>query len=383
MSDTAVIESPPPSVLQIVPLLAGGGVARATLDVAHAHVAARGRMAIASAGGSMLGELARLRVPHIEVPADRDSLWTAFTNAGRLRKTLDEHEVRIVHARSRATAWTAGRLARRTGRKLVVTAHWPLMGETLAARWMESVVGVADAAVAVSHHVAASIRSRFPEIGDRLQVIPSGVNLDRFNPAGIRAERLIRLAQAWRLPDDKRVILHPARMDEDRGQTTLAEALARLSRRDVFCLFLGAGEKPSAFEAQLKAKIESLNLHGMAQIAPYCDDMPAAYMLADVVAATSAKAQGFSRIAVEAQAMGRPALVDEQGGGAEAILPNRTGWTAASGDAVRLAEALEIALALDGDERVKLARLADEHVRAHFTVEAMQQKTLTLHRSLA
>ena len=119
------------------------------------------------------------------------------------------------------------------------------------------------------------------------------------------------------------------------------------------------------------------------QIGPYVDDMPAAYMLADVVVATGGSRQGFSRTLVEAQAMGRPVVAEDGGGAAEAVRPGVTGWLAPAGDAAALAEALQSALSLSTERRAELARAAQEHVRSRYSLAQSNRRLLQLYERLS
>src|SRR5262249_41387633 len=154
-----------------------------------------------------------------------------------------------------------------------------------------------------------------------------------------------------RVPDGAHLILCPARFDEDRGQKILIQAVKKLARDDVFCLLLGSVGAPTPFERVLERAIVAAELHGRMQIGPYVDDMPAAYMLADVVVAMGGAREGFSRTLVEAQAMGRPVVTEDGGGAAEAVLPGVTGWLAPTSDPAALAEALQHALSLTTERR--------------------------------
>jgi len=370
-----------PSVLQIVPMLAGGGIARAAVDTAAALVSAGGRAVIASPGGPMLGELRRLKVIHVELPPERDSLPQAWATARRLREALTTHGIDIVHARSRAAAWAARRLARSANLKFVATAHWPVRGERWAARRMEAAQAQADAVIAVSDFVAGNLKASHSAGDGRIVTIRGGINLDRFNPATVRAERLIKLAAQWRLPDDRRIVLFPARLDGERGQTRLIDAIKDLGRRDIYCLLLGAQSTPDPFEDELKRRIEARNLGGIVGLAPFCDDMPAAYMLSDVVV-VGGQGQGFSRTLVEAQAMSRPVVCDAGSGAEEGMVPGETGWAAAPGVPAELARALNRALELTADEREVLSHRAQQHVRERFSVALMCRQTLALYARL-
>lgn len=374
---------PAPTLLQIVPTLAGGGLARATLDAAQAVIAAGGSAIVASPGGSMVSDLLRLRASHLELPDSGHALWGRLTLPGKLASSLREAKVDVVQARSPATAWAARALARRLRIRWIATLHRPFIARDLAGRFVERRQARADAVIAVSEHVARDALQRFPTLENRLETIPPGVNFDRFDPAIVRADRLIRLAGELRVPDGAHLVLCPARFGEDNGQKILIEAIRRLEREDVFCLLLGSTGQPMPFEKELEGAIVKAGMQGRVQIGPYVDDMPAAYMLADVVVATGGARQGFSRTLVEAQAMGRPVVAEDGGGAAEAIRPGITGWLAPQGDPAALAEALQTALSLSTERRAELARAAQEHVRGHFSLAQSNQQLLALYHRLA
>lgn len=374
---------PAPNLLQIVPSLAGGGIARATLDTAQAVIAAGGSAVVASSGGNMVPDLLRLRATHLELPPGQGRLRARLTLPRRLAASLRRTDIDIVQARSPATAWIAGALARRLGAKSVAIVHRPVDATGMFDRLIENRLVRMDALVAVSEHVARSLRERLPAASDRVSVIAPGINLDRFDPALVRADRVIKLARELRVPDGQHVVLYPARFDEDRGQKLLIEAIRRLRRDDVFCLLLGSTGTPTVFEKELEEEIARATLLGHVQIGPYVDDMPAAYMLADVVVAMGGPHQGFSRTLVEAQAMGRPVVAENGGGAAEALVPSVTGWLAAAGDAQALTEALTAALALSAESRAELARTAQELVRSRYDLAQSNRALLSLFERLA
>jgi glycosyltransferase involved in cell wall biosynthesis len=301
----------------------------------------------------------------------------------KLATSLKEARVSLVQARSPATSWVARALARRLTIKWIATLHRPFLADGIGERFIERRQARADAVIAVSEHVARDALQRFPTLEDRLHTIVPGINLNRFDPAIVRADRLIRLAGELRVPDGSHLILCPARFDEDRGQKILIEAVKRLARHDVFCLLLGATGAPTPFEKELEHAIEAAELHGRMQIGPYVEDMPAAYMLADVVVATGGARQGFSRALVEAQAMGRPVVAEDGGGAAETVVAGVTGWLAPAGDAAALAEALQSALSLTVERRAELARAAQEQVRARYGLAEANRQLIQLYERMA
>jgi glycosyltransferase involved in cell wall biosynthesis len=372
-----------PTLLQIVPTLAGGGIARATLDAAQAVISAGGAAIVASPGGTLVPDLLRLRATHLELPSHRHALWAGLTLPRKLATSLRDASVSVIQARSPTTGWLAHGLARRLGVRWVATLHGPFVETGLTGRLVERRQLGADALIAVSDYVARDALTRFPQLDGRLETMLPGVNFDRFDPALVRADRLIRLANTLRVPDGNPIILCANRFDEDNGQAILIEAIKQLEQADVFCLLLGSQGTPTAFERELERRIEAAELQGRVKIGPYVDDMPAAYMLADVVVATGGARLGFSRTLIEAQAMGRPVVAEDGGGAAEAVVPGVTGWLAGAGDPAALAEALRLALSLSSERRAELARRAQEYARNRYQLAQSNQQLLQLYERMS
>jgi glycosyltransferase involved in cell wall biosynthesis len=331
----------------------------------------------------MVPDLLRLRASHLELPPFDHPVRLRYTLPRRLAATLRDLDVTVIQAVSPATALVARQVARRLELRWIATLYRPFSTKGLMARLIERRQAYADALIAVSDHVARDALAHFPDLGERLHTIPPGINFDRFDPALVRADRVIRLAGELRVPDGSHLVLCPTRFVEDGGQKILIEAIKKLARSDVFCLLLGSSGAPTSFERELEHAIERAELQGRVQIGPYVEDMPAAYMLADVVVATGGANRGFSRTLVEAQAMGRPVVAEDAGGAAEAVLPDVTGWPSATGDAAALAAAISQAISLSVERRAELARAAQDHVRGRFALKSANRQLVQLYERLS
>jgi glycosyltransferase involved in cell wall biosynthesis len=367
---------PPPHLLQIVPSLDGGSLARATLDAAQAAIAAGGSATVASGGGRLVPELLRLHARHIDLAQERNPIWARLSQPARLVAGLRDVEVGIVMARTPATVWIGRAAARRLNVKCIGMLHRPFIATSSLDRFVERRQARADALVAVSAHVAHDAAAHMPAVADRIETIAPGINADRFNPASVRAERVIKLAAELRVPDDCHIVLCAARNEP--GRLTLIQAMRALKRDDVFCLMVGADAAPSAFERELEQAIVQAGLAGRVQLAPYLEDMPAAYMLADLVIATGGARRGYSRTLIEAQAMGRPVIAEDGGGAAEPVLPGITGWLSPPADPATLAAAIDRALALSDAQRAELARAAQANVREHYALADSNARLIAL-----
>lgn len=375
-------EGRPPSVLQVVPALVSGGVERGTVEVAAALAAAGWRSYVASAGGKMVHEITRHGGRHITLPLASKNPVVIRRNVGRLARVIEEFEVDIVHARSRAPAWSAWAAARRTGRHFVTTFHNAYGSGTRLRRWYNSVMGRGELVIAISQFVAEHAAATYGLAPERLRIIERGVDLQRFDPQRVSPERIIRLAREWRLPDDQPVVMLPGRLTRWKGQLDLIAAIEGLGRANLRCLLVGSDDGRGSFRREVEQEIVRRNLDGIVCCVPDCSDMPAALMLADVVVSASNRPEGFGRVVVEAQAMGRPVVATDHGGARETVLHGETGWLVPPGDPPALARAIAEALALAPPERQALASRAIAHARVNFSTERMCARTLAVYEEI-
>jgi glycosyltransferase involved in cell wall biosynthesis len=374
-------EGRPPAVLQVVPSLVSGGVERGAVDVAAALVAAGWTSCVASAGGPMEREILRAGARHLTLPLASKNPLVMRSNARQLAAIIARLGIDVVHARSRAPAWSAWAAARATGRHFVTTFHNAYDRRLPLKHRYNSVMARGARVIAISDFVAEHVAKTYGVGSDRLRTIPRGVDLVRFDPARIGAERIARLAREWRLPDGAPVVMLPGRLTRWKGGLDLIGAAAWLGRSDLFWVLVGA-EQRRGFRRELEAAIERHGLSGQFRIVDSCRDMPAAYMLTDVVVSASTDPEGFGRVIVEAQAMGRPVVATDHGGARETIAPGVTGWLVPPGDRAALAGAIGEALALAPEQRVELARQARRHVAARFSRETMCARTIAVYEEL-
>jgi glycosyltransferase involved in cell wall biosynthesis len=381
-SDVSNTRTRPPAVLQVLPRLVSGGVERGTVEVASALVAAGWTAWVASEGGPMTRELQKAGARHVELPLASKNPFVMHRNVARLEELVRRSSIDIVHARSRAPAWSATAAARRSGAHFVTTFHNVYGAGNRLRVWYNSVMGRGERVIAISDFVARNAVELYGVEPSRVRTIHRGVDISRFDPSRVAAERLVALSTAWRLPDGVPVVMLPGRLTRWKGQLDLLAALALLGRRDLRCLLVGGDEGHGGFRREVEAETKRLGLGGVVALVDHCADMPAAYMLADVVVSASNRPEGFGRVAVEAQAMGRPVIATDHGGSRETIVPRETGWLVPPGDGAALAAALSEALALDEAARAGLAERAMAHVRRRFTTERMCAATLAVYEEI-
>ena len=374
-------ETRPPAVLQVIPSLVSGGVERGTIEVAAALAAAGWTAYVASAGGPMERELVRAGVEHIKLPLASKNPLVMRRNTRALIDIIRRCRIDIVHARSRAPAWSAWKAAKKTRRRFVTTFHNAYDESGPFKHWYNSVMGRGERVIAISDFVATYAASRYGVGPDRLRTIPRGVDLNLFDPNGVKGDRVADLAAQWRVPDGAPVVMLPGRLTRWKGGLELIDAIAKLGRDDVCCLLVGA-EQRHGFRKQLEAAIEKHGLGCRFRIVEDCRDMPAAYVLADVVVSASTDPEGFGRTIIEAQAMGRPVIATDHGGARETVVAGSTGWLVPPSDSGALAAAIGEALKLDPAERIAFGRRARAHIAAGFTREAMCARTIDIYEEL-
>jgi glycosyltransferase involved in cell wall biosynthesis len=370
------------TILQVLPALGTGGAERGCVDVAAAIEAAGGKALVASAGGAMLRDLARAGAEHVALPLAGKNPVTIWRNIRRLEALIRDRGVDLVHARSRAPAWSAHAACRRRGIPFVTTVHAPYNQHSAAKRLYNAIMGRGDRVIAISDYVARYIVDSYGTDPARIRTIPRGVDLRQFAIAAVSAERMIKLARAWRVPDDRPVVLMPGRLTRWKGQTVVIDALARLGRQDLCCLIVGSDQGRSGYRRELLDRIAAKGLNGVVQLVDHCDDMPAAYMLSDVVVHASTDPEGFGRVVVEAMALGRPVIATNIGAPPELVAEGETGWLVPPNDPDALAAAIDHALSLTPEERGWMADRAIATVAAHYTKEAMTGSTLAVYREL-
>jgi glycosyltransferase involved in cell wall biosynthesis len=368
------------TVLQVLPRLVMGGVERGTVDIAAALIASGWSAVVASEGGPMVRELDRIGAAHFILPLASKNPFVIRANIDRLATLIARVDADIVHARSRAPAWSARFAAQRSRRHFVTTFHSAYSHGSMLKRRYNAVMAAGERVIAISQFVAAHVASVYSVPSDRLRTIPRGVDVTRFDPDAVSPERMVRLMRSWRLPDGVPTVLLPGRLTRWKGQLVFIEAMARLQRPNVHAIILGAGD--ARYRRELETAVAASGGGATFRFIEDCADMAAAYMIADVVVSASTEPEGFGRVAVEAQAMGRPVIATAHGGAQETILPGETGWLVPPGDAPALAVALAEALDQDPATRLGMSHREIAHVRAHFTSSLMAARTLAVYGEL-
>ena len=368
-----------PVVLQVLPSLVTGGVERGTVEIAQAIAEAGATALVASAGGPLVHSIERAGGIHVTLPLTAKSPFGIWRNAWALEALIRERKVSLIHARSRAPAWSAWLACQRTGVPLVTTYHGTYGEELPFKRPYNSVMARGRIVIAASHFIAGLVTARHGVDPARIRVIPRGVDLAVFDPAAVSGSRIAKLAAEWRLPDSVRTVVLPGRLTAWKGHAVLLEALARLRRSDVIGVLVGPHQGRHHYAEELQRQATRLGTGERVRLVGQCDDMPAALALSDVVVHASTEAEAFGRVVIEAQAMGRPVIASDLGGPVETVRHGETGWRVPAGDPGALAAAIGMALDLDPADRDALAQRARASVP---TVRSMQDATLSVYETV-
>lgn len=313
------------TILQVLPALERGGVERGTVQVDNALVAAGHKSIVVSNGGKLVAEL---KGSHLQLPMHTKNPIKILFNAHVLKYIIKENDIDIVHARSRAPAWSALIAARATKTKFVTTFHGTYGAKNRLKRWYNSVMTKGDGVIAVSEfikkHIMDIYGDRYDVAAEKIDVIHRGVDVEAFDPDVEPAK--------MGLPKGKKVVLLPGRITRWKGQKEFALAMKEI---DATGLIVGEVESDNYMK-----ELEEI-LPDNVIVMPPSGNMPEVYAVADVVVTASNRPEAFGRIAIEAQAMGRPIVATAHGGSMETVLDGKTGALVEPGNVESLREGIQ------------------------------------------
>ena len=387
------VVSGPPTILQIIPQLDTGGAELSAIEITEAITRAGGRALVATEGGRMASRIGEAGGEIVPFLAATKNPFRILANARALERLIREQDVDLIHARSRAPAWSALLAARRAKIPFVTTYHGAYAEKGRLKRLYNSVMARADIVIANSGYTAGLIRQRYGTPEARIRVIHRGVDLAQFRPEAVAPARVETLRQAWGVAPGQPVVLQAARLTAWKGQRVLIEAAALLRDRgqlgQAIVILAGDAQGRGGYVDMLRREAEARGLGGCVRVVGHVDDIAAAYLAAHVAVVASTEPEAFGRVATEAQALGCPVIATAIGAPPETILAapraataEITGWLVPPGDAPALATALAMALAFPDDAKAALGNRARSHVERHFTLEEMKRATLAVYDDL-
>ncbi|OHB30714.1 MAG: glycosyl transferase [Phenylobacterium sp. RIFCSPHIGHO2_01_FULL_69_31] len=367
--------------MQVVPELETGGAEQSTIEVAKAVVRAGGTALVATRGGRMVARLEADGGRLAQMPVQTKNPLVMLGNAARLVTLIRQEKVSIVHARSRAPAFSALWAAKTTGTPFVATYHGVYKAQSGLKRWYNAIMTRGDLVIANSDYTRDHVLAEHDIDPEKLVTIPRGVDFERFDPTFVTANRIEGLRAAWGLePNDHRTqILLAGRVTRIKGHLMIVEAARRLAaagRRDFQILFAGDHQGRTGYAAEVQAAIDAAGLGDAVKLVGHCDDMPAAYLLADLAILPTNVPESFGRAAVEPQAMGRTVIASNHGGVTETVLDGVTGWLAPVEDPQAWADALARAIDLGPAKRLEMGEVGRKRARQLYSAETMCDQTL-------
>jgi glycosyltransferase involved in cell wall biosynthesis len=378
--------------LQVVPELETGGAELSAIEMAAAITGAGGRALVVSQGGRMEGALKAAGGELIRMPVASKAPWQIWRNGREIARIAQREDVALLHARSRAPAWSTLMAARQTGLPFITTYHGAYGESGAMKRYYNGVMVRGRLVIANSDYIAQLIEDRYQTPRAKIRVIHRGVDAG-FDPALVSAERIKTIRQRWGVGDGLRIVLLAGRLTNWKGQRVLIDAFAQLDREghtdNTVVVLAGDHQGREAYRDQLLEQIEAAGLTGRVLLVGHEDDMPGAFGAAHIAVVASSEPEAFGRTAVEAQAMGCPVIATRHGAPPETVIappdagPERqTGWLTQPGDAADLAAHLAEALALPDAARQQLGANARTNVQENFTSSLMKSKTLLVYNEV-
>ena len=381
------------TILQVVPRLDTGGSEQATVEIADALTRAGASALVATGGGRLATDVTQAGGEVIDLPVASKNPFTILVNVRRLQHLVEERGVNLLHARSRAPAWSAFLAARATGLPFVTTYHGAY-GSTLGPlkSAYNSVMGRGDRMIANSRYTAGLIAERHHAARDRIRVIYRGIDAAAFDPLVVPPGPVAKLRESWGVPPGTKIVLQAARLTGLKGHRQTIEAASRLNREGVLdgAMIIFAGDAPgkAGYRQELLDLIARHGLSDKIRLVGHCHDMPVAFLASQVALVPSLVAETFGRTSVEAQAMGCPVIVSDLGALPETIVsPEQdatrfTGWLVPANDVGALADRVRLALSLTSAERTKMGARASARAGVEFALSQMQAKTLAVYDEL-
>ena len=368
-------------VVQVLPALNSGGVERGTLEMAE-HLVKKGwKSVVISSGGRLEQRLVRQGSLHINLPSHTKNPLRWFNLRAQYEKIFIQEKPDIIHVRSRVPAWTAGKVAQKMKIPLVSTIHGSYLAGSVLKKLYNTASIKADKVIAISNYVKDNILRVHPDKSSLIEVIHRGADINLFNPEKIAKSRIIQMSEMFQLPDDKKIIMMPARPSGWKGHEILIKAFSRINNENLICVMPGSDDG-GKYVLNLRNIAKKYNVLGKIVFLPFLDDLPAAYMLADVVVVPSLKPEPFGRVLIEAQAMGRPVVAFDHGGASESVIHEKTGLLVEPKNVKELGVAIEKLVTISTNKRNKMALASRKHIVNNFSLDKMTSETLKLYNKI-
>ena len=377
------------NVLQVIPKLGYGGAETGCYDIAHYLSEQDCGSYIATSGGELLKFVKKNKVKVFKIPVHSKNPLLIFLNTLLLSVFIIFKKINIVHARSRAPAWSCYLACLITNTIFVTTFHGTYNFKSRLKKFYNSIMLRSRLTIAGSNFIFNHINENYSEYLDKnkkLRVIFRGINVDYFNQKNISLLKQEKLKKEWGLEANKFIILMPGRLTYWKGQEKFIDALNILVEdygvTNFQAILLGSDQGRKVYLKKLLSLSERYNLTKKIKFFNHCSDMPLAYSLADVVVSASVEPEAFGRVSVESQSMGKPIIASNIGGSKETILNKKSGFLYKHDDPRELAKNLNTVMQLNQEELKLIGNEGRKNVTKKFDVEVMCESNLREYKKL-
>ena len=376
-------------VLQVIPKLGYGGAETGCYDIAHYLPENDCGSFIVTSGGELLKFIDKKKVKIIKLPVHSKNPLIIFINFLALIGIILINNISIVHARSRAPAWSCLLATKITGRKFVTTFHGTYNFNSKIKKFYNSVMVRADLIIAGSNFIFSHIKENYTKYLDakkKLLVIFRGINVDYFDPTTKLYSDEKELLINWQIEKDKKIILLPGRLTGWKGQEVFLEAVNQvnieLGYEAFYAVILGSDQGRESYKKKLIRLTEQYRLINQVRFIDHCKDMALAYKVSDIVVSASIEPEAFGRVAVEAQSMERPIIASNIGGSNETVIDEKTGFLFESNNAKSLSRKILKVLSMDEASLKSIGKEARKNIIQKFNVEKMCFSTYSQYKKI-
>ena len=377
------------NVLQVIPKLGYGGAETGCYDIAHFLSENDCGSFLATSGGELLKFIKKDKVKLLRLPVHSKNPLLILFNTLALAIYIILFKINIIHARSRAPAWSCYFASLLTGRVFVTTFHGTYNFNSNLKKFYNSIMLRAKLTIAGSNFIFGHINENYGEYLNKkkkLRVIFRGINIDYFNSKNISVLKQEKLKKEWGLSSNKFTILLPGRLTYWKGQEKFIESLNILIEdynvSNFQAIILGSDQGRKVYSKKLINLVERYNLNKKIIFIPHCKEMPLAYSLSDVVVSASIEPEAFGRVSVEAQSMGKPIVATNLGGSKETIINKKTGFLYKHDDPRELAKTLNTVIQLSPEQLKSIGNEGRKNITKKFDVEIMCHSNLKEYRKL-
>ena len=376
-------------VLQVIPKLGHGGAEIGCYDLAHYLYENDCSSYIVTSGGTLIKYINRKKVKLIRLPVQSKNPILILLNAIILTIIILILNINIVHARSRAPAWSCLIATKITGRKFVTTFHGTYNFKNNIKKFYNSVMLRSNLIIAGSNFIFSHINenySKYLKPEKKFLVIFRGINTDYYDPKKIKEQDEVQLINKWKIDKEKKVILLPARLTAWKGHEIFLEALNKLkineSQKKFIAVILGSDQGRKIYKKRLIRLVEQYRLINDVIFIDNFELMPIAYKISDIVISSSIEPEAFGRVAVEAQAMEKPIIASNIGGSNETIIDEKTGFLYPVGNSDILSQKLSHIFDLNEETLKSMGIEGRKNVIKKFNVEKMCFSTYSEYKKL-